>query len=452
VIRSIAIAVGMTLAACGQSAPRTNPIEHVPVVAAVDAAVVEETPAAQESEWTRVGPCTAADAELRTEEIRAIEERLDQPDADPKLALDELRAVLQRPCLTQLKLAYGLPKQASLQRVKQVFDQGLATALVEVAAGIHRNSTGERLQTLPPELVPELDDKQRAAIAPLRCIATDGSCALAQSYIRRAEAAFDNRFSTKNMRAELCAHDPSSDAERAPRYDEWIGCVSSRGQRNHRFAETALRVPKTGWLVVRGRRGHHQYSDELRAYDLATGAAYVATNSGARFGPARQPLGPASYAGRVDPAHVRELAFMLLARDAIVPVRTDQVSAVLPADVSLELSPDGAADVIHYGPLSMYSSAETLIGFRYVDGKLSKSGDLHWPSAYDDVDAHIVELVQVMEAGLARGCVPSKLPRPETLEGPGGMLSFEATLDTENASAVALERALYGLRAPACKR
>lgn len=53
----------------------------------------------------------------------------------------------------------------------------------------------------------------------------------------------------------------------------WVG---SRAPKFESFPAGRFRSPKKGWLVVVGRRGHYHFCDTLSAYDLGTGAAYVA--------------------------------------------------------------------------------------------------------------------------------------------------------------------------------
>ncbi len=39
-----------------------------------------------------------------------------------------------------------------------------------------------------------------------------------------------------------------------------------------------VKAPDTGWLVIAGRRGHYEFCDTVRAYDLETGAAFIDDN------------------------------------------------------------------------------------------------------------------------------------------------------------------------------
>ncbi len=82
-----------------------------------------------------------------------------------------------------------------------------------------------------------------------------------------------------------------------------------------------FRAPDRGWLVIRGRRGHYEFCDELRAYDVETGAAYVAKScSGLHLRPGgsvdfeatNASRKAAVEAGRVDVANLREAVWMIL--------------------------------------------------------------------------------------------------------------------------------------------
>src|SRR5262249_15238973 len=58
-------------------------------------------------------------------------------------------------------------------------------------------------------------------------------------------------------------------------------CLDASAERSLAFPIGRVKKPTAGWLVVSGRRGHYEFCDELRAFDLATGSAYrVASCSG----------------------------------------------------------------------------------------------------------------------------------------------------------------------------
>jgi hypothetical protein len=60
------------------------------------------------------------------------------------------------------------------------------------------------------------------------------------------------------------------------RYERWRTCLETLSLKPRKLALGSLKVPAQGWATFRGRRGHQSFCDELRAYDLATGSAYIA--------------------------------------------------------------------------------------------------------------------------------------------------------------------------------
>ena len=62
------------------------------------------------------------------------------------------------------------------------------------------------------------------------------------------------------------------------RYQKWHACIEELRPRQDALPLGRVRAPMRGFFVVRGRRGHYSFCDEIRAYDLASGAAYVASS------------------------------------------------------------------------------------------------------------------------------------------------------------------------------
>src|SRR5262249_55557470 len=135
------------------------------------------------------------------------------------------------------------------------------------------------------------------------------------------------------------------------RFRVYRACVESSQRHQWAMPLGRFRSPDSGWLVIRGRRGHYEFCDELSAYDLATGSAYVAQScTGLELGDG----------GSVDNAKVdakrkikvtignlpldnlRELAFMML----LAP----EVEHDLILDPHFSSVPAGVAPVFSEGP------------------------------------------------------------------------------------------------------
>ena len=130
---------------------------------------------------------------------------------------------------------------------------------------------------------------------------------------------------------------------------------------------------------------------------------------------------------------------MLLAREALVKVRPRSFYAEVPDKLSRALTPDGAFPAQSEWPrYSVRSSSETSIAYVYRDGSERYAGDFTWPESFSWADSHIVDLVEIMEAGLVRGCAPAKLPEQKLLEIPAS-------------TPAPLTKAFEGLRKGTCK-
>jgi len=460
------LATLLMLMACRQ--PASRPSLPAPPPAPTPVVAVAPVPAAPDAAAlsTEAPGCVPAERAARLHELALITEHLEPATADARAVLAEMRAAVARPCLRHVEPAVLLPTGATLASLRQGWDDGLRWVLETAVEGL-KVEDGKTLLELPPEVVPPLDDQAVRERAPLRCSPADASCARSRSYIYRAEAAFDDdarldasaRYPQAPGRGdtyqvvELPASVCWSGDHRPVTFDEWVGCVAAHAPRTRRFAETQLRAPERGWLVLRGRRGHYQFAEEVRAYDLATGAAYVARDVGAIVVPPAPSTkqGLDSYVGRVAPDQLRELAFVLLARRAIVTVRTDIVTAVVPNELPRKLSDDPEGGMF-FGGEFWSSSNQTRIGFVFDDGTLRRTGEFTWPSAQDSVETYIDQLVRVMEAGLVRGCAPAKLPSMARLRGDAGQVSSVDAAPSKRADAhLELERQLDGLRTQACR-
>ncbi|MFO7567571.1 MAG: hypothetical protein R6X02_33310 [Enhygromyxa sp.] len=61
-------------------------------------------------------------------------------------------------------------------------------------------------------------------------------------------------------------------------YETWIECIDHVTLRRSVFPIGGLRAPDAGWFIIRGRRGHYRFCDEIRAFDLTTGSVHVAAS------------------------------------------------------------------------------------------------------------------------------------------------------------------------------
>jgi hypothetical protein len=422
--------------------PKTGTPRDAPdPVEDVGDAPIDDTPGPQ---GPPVPGCTPDEAKLRRAELAAIDSQVRRPDVVPKDVLIALRATLSKPCLLHIAPLMHVPATTTVDLLRDGWD-GMDYVLLQATVSLHE-WRGKPQLIVPRDIAPDLTDAAKAELAWLMCPAKDASCDRVNAYLARAELAFDTRHDQKDagngvseydwggsVRAVMKTRcdeakpfdDDHEEIDTPATWESWATCIGSRATRNKRYAEKRFRALDRGWLVMRGRRGHYQAADEIRAYDLATGAAYVVQNqTGVIMTPDQVKLaqqGVQGFTGRVAPDHLREIMVLLAARKAIVEVRTATVYANIPPTLPRTLSTGTFFGT--FGRVTWSSSDQTTIEYTYLDGATRKSGSFTWPNAADWLDDHVAELVRIMEAGLVKGCAPAKLPTATQLAGPPAKVS-----------------------------
>jgi hypothetical protein len=75
------------------------------------------------------------------------------------------------------------------------------------------------------------------------------------------------------------------------------------------------------------------------------------------------------------------------------------------------LSSTGPPSAPRPSPRGNGSSAHTSIAWELDGGGAIAKGDLMWPNSWRAGETHAGELVRVVEAGVAPGCAPARLPK-----------------------------------------
>ena len=249
---------------------------------------------------------------------------------------------------------------------------------------------------------------------------------------------------------EACArakHDADDDPLSA-----YIRCVRKLAPEQTELPVAHFRSPK-GWLVMQGRRGHHQFCDEVRAYDLATGAAYIASRCGGLVlvsnghvdhdRTSRQST-VTTMTGTVSVDALRHLALALWLKDSLV--KDVQPAARFPLPTGVPMPTDHPR--VGGGGGSWGSSSQTAISFRILDGGHDlHTGTFTWPDSADTGDQIADDLVVAAEATFQPGCPPAALPAALAQTPPiGGVSPIDASAESLRASTEALTRAMAGLR------
>ncbi len=455
-MRALAILGAVTLGACATPVTPQAPLPHT----------------AQSAAPALVPSLTGCSAEF----AKSLDQRIQHLDQRARLRSDEndlprlqreLDEIWQSPCLAHVARVLSVPKPARRSEIEELFIQGLGGAL-RANVGGRALSRGKRVFAIPPLPLPALSEAALRALGPWLCAASDSVCgARAQSYIERAHRVFDRAellkkavLSNQNRDVALCKGVETISADQARTqtpFEAWAGCVISEAPWTHRYAPLRYRAPERGWLVLRGRRGHYEFADEIRAYDLATGAAYVVSSSSALVlsdtdvdhAAVDRGRKPEAFTGKVIGDQVRELAFVLLTLDAVMPLRIRVHPAPFPEGLALTLT--SSPRPTKTGPSGWNSSAQTEIAFSLVDqGKLVAEGSFTWPNSSQPAEDHANELIRILESGLERGCAPARLP-PGIGSGEAGRVSrLDADPGKQKNQFQGLARTLDGLVSNAC--
>ena len=244
-------------------------------------------------------------------------------------------------------------------------------------------------------------------------------------------------------------------APRRQRFRRFTECLAQAAPTPKSVPLGRLRAPAEGWLVVSGRRGHYGFCDEVRAFDLATGAAFRVASCGGLF---RREGGAVDHRatdrgrkveieiGQVSREAIRRSAWTLLLLDALEPEQREGFSVALPDSTAPILAPSSRQPPDpNFGRSTCFggtfSSDQTTLSWR-VDrnGLLLGAGKLTYPRDDDDhAAAYALWLLREAERGFVASCPAARPPRGLFDEG----LALSASkLDTDAASLGAADGAL----------
>lgn len=445
------------------------------------------TPArAQQELPPLVSYCAPGGPEARAarDAVRALQGAIEDPGVSLEALAARYAALREGPCFAPA--SHFAPSFGSRAALRVWWDEGGGEWLHHFARG---HAPGSALEiVIPPEARPALSleaSPRDHRLRSLLCSETDEACGRETAgWTLRAQAAFDAHAARERERARHAALRVAEegDAEAATRATEtsrfarcgelareaptlerfprWRECISEMRDSVSALPVGRVQAPARGWLVLRGRRGHYQFCDEIRAYDLATGAAYVASSCGGLvLGSGGSVQGDATDAGRTSGASagglpvdaLREAAWMLLLGPEVDRHHQPMRRVLLPIDVPSQYRSDVVGVM---GRSSGWASSDqTRLRWAWVDGRrILAAGMLTWPSSDAAAEDHAASLVRVVEAALAPGCAPAALPRGLAL-GPAsdGVSPIDADAASLRRAAEALETSLRGVRAPRCQ-
>ncbi len=421
-----------------------------------------------------VEACSTVDDATRAA-LRDVETAM-QDSRAPLSAIEErLEALRQTPCFALAALDDDPTPFATTGVARAWWEEGgheWASEFLSYGSGYRDELVlaPSRRSTLALEAASQ-DDPLRS----LLCPEADESCGRETAgWTIRAEQAFHDHAREQSAERDRQDEDDEDDEDEprldcgaeareealGERYGAFRGCVAERRPLHSAMPVGRMRAPTRGWLVIRGRRGHYHFRDGLSAYDLATGAAYVASSDSALVlrddgsvdgdatDAARRVTGEA---GRLSVDAVRELAWMLFLAGRVEERFADVTTVALPRGIPLRSHDDASS----FGGLSAsgsFSSAQTELDWVWVEGgRVQLSGQLTWPESSVAANDHAVQLLRIAEATFAPGCVPARLTALPGLGSAGGVSAHDADYDELARTQEALQQRIAGLRASACR-
>jgi hypothetical protein len=241
-------------------------------------------------------------------------------------------------------------------------------------------------------------------LAPLLCSGASTSCGSETAgWSMRAASAF-----RAHARSESAPSKDHASCKEATTFVAFGECVQNTSVPEDALPLGTFRAPASGWLVLRGRRGHYQWCNELRAYDLATGSAYIASLCG---GMTNAPLQIKVERGKLPLDALREAAWMMfLAGMVDRHVIVSGEGRAIPPDLAIRIPKDQAFG-IGIGGFG-WSSGRTTLVYQWIrQGKSTATGTVTWPDAYDAADEHATNLLAIAEAAFVKTCAGiAKLP------------------------------------------
>ena len=363
----------------------------------------------------------------------------------------DLKSFRIHPCLAYAP-GYIFPddKKVHAMGLKHFWNRG-AQGYFETLLALLRPATAPR-HFFPLPGIPVILGKSAEAqksLEPLLCPVNDETCARqtngwrlrAQDFFEQKAKSKTEREREKGLKKGYAQHPEQClslgrDGQPPTHMGEWMQCVQGTAMQTTTLPLGRLRVPKQGWMVIRGRRGHYRFCDEIGAYHLGTGATYVVSSCSGLFlrrqGRVDQQATNARRqvqvkTGRVSVDNLREAVWMLLLAEHVGPEIIVQSTGVeIPTHLPFKWTP--SSFFLRGDSMSFGSNQTQLSWTLHGVTNVVATGALTWPrdpnqAAYE----HAAALIQVAEESFVEGCAPARLPKALTgFKAPPGVSRRDA--------------------------
>jgi hypothetical protein len=430
-------------------------------------------PAARGQSPPEARPCRPDSPPHReaTQALAALSAQIEAlaPAADHRPASAALIALLAHPCLRLADLdLVEQPTFDSALALKHFWKESGADWLQAYLDHAKPGTDGGGKIALPGVPRPTLSKETHPGheLAPLLCSLADADCGVrTRGWALRAGDAVEPPVYLGDDESKECQR-KARGARASQRYTVWRACIDGKITRTMALPLGGLNAPADGWLVIHGRRGHYEFCDEIRAYDLATGAAYVAQQCDGLIRLWTGEAGDAdagrvkARAGQVVRENLRETAWMMLITPFVGELAARATHHLyLPDGIELRRS----ARLEPRRRVIVTSSDQTELAWSYVrQGAVMATGTLTWPSDYaNTARSHAVRLLEITEAAFAPGCpravLPAGLISTARLGARPDVSPVDASADALDQTALDLSMALERLgqaerQDPGCRR
>ncbi len=340
---------------------------------------------------------------------------------DMPLAASRWEAMKVHPCYRLLLLEnFREPEFDDAHSAQRWLDQGADQWL-------RRGPETPDSVILPPDWPTPFRSKSQA-IADLACPSKDFACgAETVGWVMRAQEAFthapkeNDQWVEGNVVAQCTK--VARKATHALKYPAFRMCLEDNRPVFDTFPEGRWKAPVSGYWVVRGRRGHYNYCEEVRVFDLATGAVFLAQRcsklsfvrefaeaAGVRVEPEQLKVS----VGRVSVELLREAAFMAFLADSVEKnFQRKEWKVYLPVGLRRTFPSADAAlgQSVSVGGLRWSSNQTSLHWTWQGSADVRATGQMSWPYAYETSENHVTKLLQIAEASFVPGGSPVDFPK-----------------------------------------